>query len=339
MSWIHSPINPIFMYALIILVVECPALCQESKVYGEGSGQLVLDIYVDSAGKALITGYAGDVKGLAFLNSSEYDYVDTSRQLSAITNTLTSKSRDNWSLNFDSEGSYDEYHAVFYLPIDAKLKAVSCSDGLEYLIYTSNDSLIIDTQGYDIVRPATNIEYRLPLTGAAKTNGSNSYHYLIASILFVSIIGVIAVAIRFRSKGPIHTECHEPLNTSVASVALNSEQEEPVIKTRDRIAEDGSREPMTAVTPEKVENPETAIEIAAIMSTLTEREQSVFKALLQRGGRMTQAEIKYETGISKSSLSGILTSMEKRKLITKKECGRTNAIEISERFSSRKEHL
>ncbi len=60
-------------------------------------------------------------------------------------------------------------------------------------------------------------------------------------------------------------------------------------------------------------------EISAVMDTLTDKGQSILKGLLQRGGTTTQTEIRYEMDISKSSLSGILTSMEKRKLITKKE--------------------
>jgi uncharacterized membrane protein len=77
--------------------------------------------------------------------------------------------------------------------------------------------------------------------------------------------------------------------------------------------------------------------ILAVMDTLTEKEQAIAKALLRRGGTMTQTEIRYETDISKSSLSGILTAMEKRKLITKQEKGRTNVIELSERFLNTQE--
>jgi uncharacterized membrane protein len=51
---------------------------------------------------------------------------------------------------------------------------------------------------------------------------------------------------------------------------------------------------------------------------------------------MNQADIRYETGIPKSSLTGILLSLERRKLITKKEKGRTNAIGLSDWFLSKK---
>ena len=68
------------------------------------------------------------------------------------------------------------------------------------------------------------------------------------------------------------------------------------------------------------------------METLTERERSVLDALIDHQGRMTQAEIRYDTGIPKSSLTGIIISLERRKIVTKKEWGRTNVIELSERF-------
>jgi uncharacterized membrane protein len=68
------------------------------------------------------------------------------------------------------------------------------------------------------------------------------------------------------------------------------------------------------------------------MDTLTDKEHAIVKALLRRGGTMTQTELRYETDISKSSLSGILTAMEKRKIIIKQEEGRTNVIRLSDRL-------
>jgi uncharacterized membrane protein len=78
-------------------------------------------------------------------------------------------------------------------------------------------------------------------------------------------------------------------------------------------------------------------EMAAVMQTLTAREQAVMTTLIDHGGRMTQAEIRYETRTPKSSLTGILISLERRKLVTKKEWGRTNIIELSLWFLSKKE--
>jgi hypothetical protein len=83
---------------------------------------------------------------------------------------------------------------------------------------------------------------------------------------------------------------------------------------------------------------EVSSEMEAVMQTLTARERAVITTLIDHSGRMTQAEIRYETGTPKSSLTGILISLERRKLVTKKEWGRTNIIELSEWFLSKKEH-
>ena len=80
---------------------------------------------------------------------------------------------------------------------------------------------------------------------------------------------------------------------------------------------------------------EVSSEIAAVIETLTPRERTIIQALIDAGGKMTQADLRYETRTPKSSLSGILLSLERRKLITKKEWGRTNVIELSEWFLSK----
>jgi uncharacterized membrane protein len=78
-------------------------------------------------------------------------------------------------------------------------------------------------------------------------------------------------------------------------------------------------------------------EMSAVMETLTSRERAVLTALIGHKGVMTQADIKYETRIPKSSLTGILLSLERRKLINKKEEGRTNVIRLSEWILSKKD--
>jgi uncharacterized membrane protein len=80
-------------------------------------------------------------------------------------------------------------------------------------------------------------------------------------------------------------------------------------------------------------------EMEAVMQTLTARERAVMSTLIDHGGRMTQADIRYDTGTPKSSLTGILISLERRKLVSKKEWGRTNIIELSDWFLSKKERL
>jgi len=107
-------------------------------------------------------------------------------------------------------------------------------------------------------------------------------------------------------------------------------------------AEDGDAAAQSSLEGYSQEKPLTreivvSSEMEAVVQTLTARERSVIYTLISHGGRMTQAEIRYETGTPKSSLTGILISLERRKLVIKKEWGRTNIIELSDWFLSKKE--
>lgn len=310
-------IGVILLSVLFIPIVVGIASSQEGLVDTEVLNQLVLNIYIDDAGRALINGYIDDPGALTYLNSSEYTYEDDSRQLYAITSALTSKSRDNWTLNFESEGIYDEYQIMLYLPENAKLRWVNCSFGLDYLVYAANESVIAEVQGYNIIDPAVNIEYLLPLAEAsgaeAETVTGNDAGYLHMGLaLFVLLaagFGILIFLLRSRmasTKSELSAPAERHINTDNSAISLK----------------------------EDIEGSSRISEITAVMDTLTDREQSVLRALLKHGGSMTQKEIGYETDISKSSLSGILTSLEKRKIITKKGKGRTNVIELSKRFSN-----
>ena len=81
--------------------------------------QLILEIYVDESGKALVTGYIEPdaVASLSFLNNSEYIYDNDTKQLYALTDELTDKSGADWTLRFSSSAYYTDYHTVFYCPM------------------------------------------------------------------------------------------------------------------------------------------------------------------------------------------------------------------------------
>jgi len=311
--------------------------------------QLILSLYVDEGGRCLITGYVEDPESLPFLNSSEYSYDDESRQLYAITNALTSKSADKWSVRFESPGIYEEFRIIFYLPENAKLSGVDSSQGLDYLVYAANRSVEAEVYGNGITNPVVEIGYALQLAGAtaaladtAASAGANAgrsnpkpdlmqYIAIAITILLLAGLGFLIRSFRRRSKPLGPEKCpaaHEHLIDPLSSGHRNAEHEDQVKSVQKK----DDREEVRAGI-------EGTGDISAVMATLTDREQSVFKLLLQRGGRMVQRDISYETDISKSSLSGILTSMEKRKLITKREKGRTNVIELSERFTNNKEQF
>ena len=354
--------------SLVLLMLSIPltailagaALGQNDDDDSAISNQLVLNVYIDEGGRALINGYIDDPGSLAFLNSSEYTYEEDSRQLYAITSSLTSKIKDNWILNFESDGSYGECQIIFYLPANAKLKGIDCSTGLENLIYVADDgdSVIAEVQGHDITNPAVDIEYILQLskvpgadssisTGNATVTGDDVRYPYKAIALFMLLAigsGILIFFLRSRSISKTPAGHMDILHESRAPGAARSDSSapagnanaDPLAVVLNKDAKGSSKISELVSESEMDENQKAGLNhtraILAVMETLTDKEQAIVKALLRRGGTMTQTEIRYETDISKSSLSGILTAMEKRKLITKQEKGRTNVIELSERF-------
>lgn len=365
MSRTGSSFIAVHLCALLFTAALGPAVCQERLADDMDSNQLTLNVYIDESGRALINGYADDLEGLNFLSRSDYSYENESKQLYAVSSAFTSKSGENWSLSFGSDSAYDEYHILFYLPDNSRVREVACSHGLESLVYASNGSFIAEVQGYEVTNPEIEIAYMLPPVSLAESSGligdepgSGLANYLnpVAILSGISAVGLAAAALWLRSRRKIRLAGNkdgmvsaskasgfisqaEPIRPS-ASGKENAQSEGAVVSDpmpSGPRADTGSSDPGHGVVEPSREGIAVTREIEAVMNTLTDRERSVLRALLHHGGWMTQAEIGYETGISKSSLSGILTLMERRKMITKKQNGRTNIIEISGQLSNRSE--
>lgn len=317
----------------------------------EISNHLILSIYVDNSGKALINGYVDDPKSLAILrskSSSEYTYDNSSRELYALTGALTSKSRNNWTIEFESTGSYDEYLVMLYLPENARLKGVECSSGIDHLVSASNESFIIECHGSGIIDPTVLLEYIIPLAESPRADGNESGDgyagdsYKAIALLFLLAAGLCLLAFMLRSRhasvnATERTETGKAIESPTAPAPDSSHLSVPLKQNNDpgwqSLLRDEKIE-SCASNPDKKQREaiELAGEISVVMDTLTDKEKSILRVLLKHGGAMTQIEIRHELDMSKSSLSGILTSMERRKLITKQEKGRTNVIELSEWF-------
>lgn len=275
--------------------------------------QLILNIYVDETGKAFVTGYVEheDVYSFPFLKTkmSEYLYENDTNQLYALTNSLTWKYGDNWGINFTTYGYYTEYHTIFYLPGGVDRIKVKCSEGLEYFVSASNESFVIDTQGYDIDNPVTTIEYQQPFKETGGAGVGFDFGFGFGYLLLVIALSVLALLLTII-----------------------------IVKTIVKIKRRGDARHVEAEAA-KVKKGEIELtsEMARVMETLTDRERAIVNALIKHNGEMTQVDLRYETGIPKSSLTGILRTLERRKIINKKEWGRTNIIELSEWFLRKKE--
>lgn len=327
--------------ALRILVYAAIVLSSASWALGDEAGDsrsLVLDIYADDAGKALLTGYARGIDGLPFLKSSEYQYDEDALQLYAVTNALTTKDGDDWTIRLPATGGYSEYHVTFYLSENVQISDITGTDGLDYLVSSSSDSFVVEFHGYDVTSPTAAVRYRQPLkNGRAESSDPMGLQaparttappiLLGALLLLIALVAVFAAA---RSRGPA-------AGTSPESREDPSTSPPPILEADDIRVDEGDVDQIPGddrPLPEgSVAGSPISPEMTAVMETLTGRERSVLEALMNHEGKMTQAEIRYETGIPKSSLTGIIISLERRNIVTKKEWGRTNVIELSDRLT------
>jgi len=400
----------LYLAAVLSVLLLMPAYAEESSI----GQRLILNVYLDSSGKALVTGYAENVSGLAFLNNSQFRFENDSHQLYALTAGLTTKVGDIWTLRFDANGSFDDYRATFYLPSETRLGQINASQGLGYLLSASNESLVADVQGWEVTDPQISIQYqqplaansnsRLPLPPGYPGEGTALIMLVIAAALLVAGFGFAVFLQRKRrastasplgglSAEPIGFEKKKSADVGTDAVVLaasiassqtdidSSSEDDGVLISQDELppasaneSESNQTSPsgemltaeVSAVLPESTSSVEPSAvqespdakesqpeagpqqeptkngivvssEMEAVIETLTARERSVMSTLIAHGGRMTQAEIRYETQTPKSSLTGILISLERRKLVIKKEWGRTNIIELSEWFLSKKE--
>jgi uncharacterized membrane protein len=335
-----------FAFVVIALIVfSLGSWAEEVEI--SNSRSLVLDVYADDAGKALVTGYTNGIEGLSFLNSSEYLYDNDSLQLYAVTNALTWKSGDEWEIRLPAVGTYGEYHVTFYLSEDVQLSNITGSSGLDYLVSSSIDSFVVEFHGYDVTSPSAAVRYRQPLNGGQveaeapplQQEGSSSVPLILVGAIIVLFIVVAAFKFgRSAESGPPRGEGR----AQEAKAAVSDLKKEGSEEVREALVDIIPAETPQSATSENETTSTTSegemvgasisAEMAAVMDTLTERERSVLEALIKHEGKMTQADIRYETGIPKSSLTGIIISLERRNIVTKKEWGRTNVIELSERL-------
>jgi uncharacterized membrane protein len=377
----------ILLVSLLFLTVIIFARGQELDVEAVEQN-LSLDIYLYSTGKALVAGYVEDLRGLTFLRTAQYNalypnqyilkysYDNNTHQLYTWTDTITRKNGENWSLAFPSRGFYSQCRIVFHLPDDLRLGRINSSGGLNYVITASNESLLVDAQGYRVEDPSIVIEYQQPLgtetlqdASAMDISSSSTQNKpILFAILVLILVGVAFVLVsrkRREKLSLLEANQAEPSTAERRSVTSNPNLAAQTLQTAQKALHQDyvsfEADPSTDAAEDEAENqnendpdvstltddmplikggPKKEIkvssEMAAVMNTLTPRERSILETLIKHGGRMTQMEMRYETGSPKSSLSMILLSLEKRKLIAKREFGRTNVVELSELFLSGK---
>ena len=254
--------------------------------------QLLLNGYVDISGKVLLTGYITpeSLSYMTFLEGTNYTFENNTNQLYAVTDKLTSKSADVWSLNFSLDGYYSDYSITFYLPAGSEITRFDIQPELNYQFQVKEDSLAVSIQGYKVVSPWIKVNYRLP--AEAQTRSKGILDPFSISLIILLIAGATFVYYRHRKQKT--KEIYEPESKGI---------------------------PISG-------------EMQKVIDTLSDKEKVIIGILLKKGGSATQADIRYETGIPKSSLTGIINALKRRNIIKKHEYGRTNVIELSEWFLS-----
>ncbi|KCZ72706.1 hypothetical protein ANME2D_01137 [Candidatus Methanoperedens nitroreducens] len=295
----------ILLFLLIILVTSADA--QETI----GEEQILLNGYVDNSGKVLLTGYATpeSLSYMPFLNGIKYTFDNNTNQLYAVTDMLTSKSADTWSFNFSLDGYYSDYSLVLYLPPGSEITRFEIQPELNYQFQIKEDSLALSIQGYRVVSPWIRVNYKLPID---VPDQSKDLFTPLVSILLIILPAAGATFAFYRHRIHKGTAIHEKKETQ------NHEAE------------------IIPVIPETKEIHVTG-EMRKVIDTLSDKERAIIGLLLRRGGSATQADIRYETGIPKSSLTGIINALKRRNIIKKHEYGRTNLIELSDWFLSENE--
>lgn len=408
----------IFVTTVILSAMVPACTCQSNNTTANSpyTSNLVLNIYINGAGKVLATGYADDIGGLSFLKDSQYKYDKDTKQLYALTDSLTYKSGEDWEAKLPSQGNYSEYHSIFYLPASARISKIDATPGIEYLVSANNESFQVDLHGYDIKSPTITIDYQLPISESGTLMAPNNRTiasgspYLMPALLLSGLVLASSAIVMWRrrktaalapcdhmheSEKPDNAIC-EASDKAIYNSSLSEENQSPGLMDDSESMDESENidnplsganqhyiDPQAAGVDENPSEPGNVLntdsnidsssgnsadsmppnssyihdesisadrkayetggqtisitsEMAAVMETLTSRERAVLEALINHDGKMIQAEIRYETRIPKSSLTGILLSLERRKLITKKEKGRTNIIELSKWFLSKK---
>ncbi len=270
--------------------------------------QMLLSGYVDTSGKVLLTGYAtpGSLSYMPFLKGTNYTFDNHTNQLYAVTDDLTSKNEDTWSLNFSSDGYYSDYSIIFYLPAGSEVTRFNIPPELNYQFQVRNDSLALSVQGNKVLSPWIRVDYRLPAEIPIQPKGLVDPEIAV-SLIIILIAGTTFIFYRHRRRR----------DAVIAREKESIQQETKSIHETTQI-------PITD-------------EMQKVIDTLSDKEKAIVGLLLKKGGSATQTDIRYETGIPKSSLTGIINALKRKNIIKKHEHGRTNIIEISEWFLSEKE--
>ncbi|MFQ6120515.1 MAG: helix-turn-helix transcriptional regulator [Methanosarcinales archaeon] len=314
-------------FIAFLLIVLCITIVPSQEFSNDTfySNQVILNIYINESGRSLITGYVENLTlaNLQFLNS-EYIFDKDTNQLYAVTDSLTWKYADVWKINLTLIAYYSEFNIVFYFPKNTIITKINRSSGLTNIITTKDGILSVEFYGFNTVDPAILINYKqsaedlkvLNTTLSEENTPKDNNNFIkpfVALIIFILLILFVILYIirKTREKSLEKSIDRNPRATKIPEIPFKDKKE---------------------IDTNKIE---VTSEMKKVMETLSDRERAIVDLLIKENGSLLQSKIRYETEIPKASLTGIIYSLERKKIIKKKKYGKTNKIELSEWFLSK----
>lgn len=304
----------------LVLVLSCAAAAQDVDLVGtpaeDAGSQMALNVYIGDGGRALVTGAVGEdsLQQLGLEQGYEYDAAEG--QLYGYTQALTSKSGGAWSFLMPLSGNFDDYYVAVYLPETAQVTGVD-SGGLSYSVGREGNTLLVEFDGFGVADPEVGVSYRIGAPESLPQGGfpiqGEGRGFELSPFVIVAIIAVVVVVILVvRYGGGRRSNRGNAIGWSGATGMGNN------------VVMGTATLPVTG-------------EMERVMRTLNEAERSVVGVIVRQGGKATQNRVRQETGMPKSSLSGIVANLETKGVLKRFKHGNTNDLELTPWFIGKTE--
>lgn len=175
-------------------------------------------------------------------------------------------------------------------------------------------SSIIVVQGGVNTAPVT-------LSKSIKTSWAAYIYYIIGGLLVLIVASGLYLLLRRRMKKQIKEEIIKGVKKSIT-------------RKEQKAAPKSAKGPEHKEVREKSEEKKEGLNPRArdIMKTLNDKEQKIVNFLVQSNGKSTQAGIRNETGIPKTTLARLFMSLEAKKVIRVETIGKLKKVEITDWF-------
>ncbi|PIN86082.1 hypothetical protein COV19_06305 [Candidatus Woesearchaeota archaeon CG10_big_fil_rev_8_21_14_0_10_44_13] len=192
----------------------------------------------------------------------------------------------------------------------------------ECKIYAASNNLVGSTSAIVAMGRSKTVE--VILSEEVKTSYFKSYFYY---IMFGAFLVVLLALSYFLIRKRIKKEVREEFVRKVKKRFVSKEKAE---KKESRAEK--SKEGAKAAKEEKEAKDELNPRARDVMKTLNDKEQKIVNVLLQNGNKSTQATIRNETGIPKTTLARVFQSLESKNVVKVETIGKLKKVELTEWF-------